>query len=168
MSELFEILEKNIPDTRLNLAARLRPETLEEFAGQQHILAPGKLLLRLIQSNRFSALLFYGPPGTGKTSLALLIAKSCGDRFVALNAVESTVSDLRKAVEEADFTWRQHKKRTLLLVDEIHRFNKAQQDALLPHVEQGLIRLIGATTQNPFFPSMQPSFRACRFLNSNP
>ncbi|MDD5262934.1 MAG: replication-associated recombination protein A [Methylacidiphilales bacterium] len=151
MSELFESQVATRPNTRLNLAARMRPLTLEEFAGQQHILAPGKLLHRLITSGRFSALLFYGPPGTGKTSLAHLIANTCGERFTALNAVESSVAELRKTVEEAEFTWRHNGKRTLVLVDEIHRFNKSQQDALLPHVEMGTIRLIGSTTQNPFF-----------------
>jgi putative ATPase len=151
MADLFAQREPLRPDTRKNLAARLRPRSLEEFAGQRHILAPGKLLHRLITSNRFSALLFYGPPGTGKTSLAHLIAQLTGERFVALNAVEASVADLRKAVQEAEQHWQVSGKRTILLVDEIHRFNKAQQDALLPYVEQGTVRLIGATTHNPFF-----------------
>ena len=151
MADLFQQQEPLRPDTRKNLAARMRPQSLEEFAGQKHILAPGKLLHRLITSNRFSALLFFGPPGTGKTSLAYLIAKITGERFMALNAVEASVADLRKAVQEAEQHWQVSGKRTILLVDEIHRFNKSQQDALLPHVEHGVIRLIGATTHNPFF-----------------
>lgn len=140
-----------VKDVRRNLAARMRPLILEDFAGQSELLAEGKLLRRLIESNRFSALLFYGPPGTGKTSLAGIIARKSTDHFVKLNAVEATISDLRKAVIDAAERWRHFQKRTLVLVDEIHRFNKAQQDALLPHVEEGTIRLIGATTQNPFF-----------------
>ncbi|MDR1145293.1 MAG: replication-associated recombination protein A [Verrucomicrobiales bacterium] len=151
MADLFEQREPLRPDTRKNLAARMRPRSLDEFAGQSHLLAPGKLLHRLITSNRFSALLFFGPPGTGKTSLAFLIATVSGERFVALNAVEASVSDLRKAVQDAEAHWQTLGKRTILLVDEIHRFNKAQQDALLPHVEHGTVRLVGATTHNPFF-----------------
>jgi putative ATPase len=139
------------PDGRLPLAARMRPRNLDEFIGQSHILAPGSLLRRLIESDRFSALLFFGPPGTGKTSLAKLIAAHSESRFMVLNAVEATVSDLRKAVEEAELAWKAAQKRTILLVDEIHRFNKSQQDALLPHVESGRLRLIGATTENPFY-----------------
>lgn len=151
MADLFSQREPLRPDTRKNLAARMRPRTLEEFAGQTHLLAPGKLLHRLVTSNRFSALLFFGPPGTGKTSLAHLIATLSGERFVALNAVEASVSDLRKAVQDAEAHWQTLGKRTILLVDEIHRFNKSQQDALLPHVEHGTVRLVGATTHNPFF-----------------
>jgi len=138
-------------DARHNLARRLRPRSLEEFAGQRHILAPGKLLHRLITSDRIQAVLFHGPPGTGKTSLAHLIARLTRCHFLALNAADASVADLRKAVEEAQRLWRARQQRTLLLVDEIHRFNKAQQDAILPHVENGVLRLIGATTQNPFF-----------------
>jgi len=129
----------------------MRPRSLDEFAGQSHLLAPGLLLRRLIESDRLSAALFYGPPGTGKTTLAMLIARHSQSNFVVLNGVESTLADLRKCFEEADQRWRTKEQRTLLLIDEIHRFNKAQQDALLPHVERGAIRLIGATTHNPYF-----------------
>jgi putative ATPase len=138
-------------DPRHNLAFRMRPRTLEEVVGQRHLLEEGKLLHRLITTDRISAVLFHGPPGTGKTSLAHVIARSSLSRFVQLNAVEATVADLRKAVEEAEYVWRQKEYRSLVLIDEIHRFNKAQQDAILPHVERGAIRLIGATTQNPYF-----------------
>jgi putative ATPase len=131
--------------------SRMRPRTLEEVVGQRHLLEEGKLLHRLITTDRISAVLFHGPPGTGKTSLAHVIARSSLSRFVQLNAVEATVADLRKAVEEAEYVWRQKEYRSLVLIDEIHRFNKAQQDAILPHVERGAIRLIGATTQNPYF-----------------
>ncbi|MDX6766381.1 MAG: replication-associated recombination protein A [Candidatus Methylacidiphilales bacterium] len=140
-----------VSDARHNLARRMRPRDLSEFCGQSHILAPGKLLHRLITSDRIHAVLFHGPPGTGKTSLAHLIARATRCHFTALNAVEATVADLRRTVEQAQRVWRQEARHTLLLIDEIHRFNKAQQDAVLPHVENGVLRLIGATTQNPFF-----------------
>jgi putative ATPase len=138
-------------DTRQNLAYRMRPCHLDEFVGQEHILEKGKLLHRLITSDRISAVLFYGPPGTGKTSLAHCIAHMTQSRFVSLNAVEASVAHLRQAIEEADFTWKREGETTLLLVDEIHRFNKSQQDAILPHVESGRVKLVGATTQNPYF-----------------
>lgn len=132
------------------LAARMRPRTLEEYAGQTHILGSGKLLRRAIEADRLSSIILYGPPGTGKTSLARLIAGHTRSRFVELSGVEGSVADIRRAVGEAAIAAR-NGGRTLLFIDEIHRFNKAQQDALLPDVERGTVRLIGATTQNPFF-----------------
>jgi len=155
-ADLFEA-EERAPegaaraDERHNLARRMRPRDLSEFCGQSHVLAPGKLLHRLIVADRIQAVLFHGPPGTGKTSLAHLIARETRCHFLSLNAVEATVADLRQAVETAQRVWRNKKQPTLLLIDEIHRFNKSQQDAVLPHVENGILRLIGATTQNPFF-----------------
>jgi putative ATPase len=137
------------------LAARMRPRTLEEYAGQAHILGPGKLLRRAIEADRLSSVILYGPPGTGKTSLARLIASRTKSRFVELSGVEGSVADIRKAVGEAAIAAR-NGGRTLLFIDEIHRFNKAQQDALLPDVERGTVRLIGATTQNPFFSINSP------------
>jgi putative ATPase len=137
------------------LAARMRPRTLEEYAGQAHILGPGKLLRRAIEADRLSSVILYGPPGTGKTSLARLIASRTKSRFVELSGIEGSVADIRKAVGEAAITAR-NGGRTLLFIDEIHRFNKAQQDALLPDVERGTVRLIGATTQNPFFSINSP------------
>ena len=133
------------------LASRLRPRTLEEIAGQQHLLAPGKLLRRAIESDRFASLIFYGPPGTGKTTLANVIARTTGSRFESLNGVESNVAEIRAKIEQAR-TWRDLRgETTILFIDEIHRFNKAQQDVLLPHIERGTVRFIGATTHNPFF-----------------
>jgi putative ATPase len=133
------------------LAARMRPRALEEVAGQQHILAPGKLLRRAIESDRFTSLIFYGPPGTGKTTLANVIARTTGSRFESLNGVESNVAEIRAKIDQAR-TWRELRgETTILFIDEIHRFNKAQQDVLLPHIERGIVRFIGATTHNPYF-----------------
>jgi len=133
------------------LAARMRPRTLDEVAGQQHILGPGKLLRRAIEADRISSVLFYGPPGVGKTSLAQVVALSTRSKFERLSGVESTVADIRRVVASAANRQQTSGKKTILFVDEIHRFNKAQQDVLLPDVESGVIRLIGATTHNPFF-----------------
>ena len=129
----------------------MRPRALEEVAGQQHILAPGKLLRRAIESDRFTSLIFYGPPGTGKTTLANVIARTTGSRFESLNGVESNVAEIRAKIDQAR-TWRELRgETTILFIDEIHRFNKAQQDVLLPHIERGIVRFIGATTHNPYF-----------------
>ena len=133
------------------LAARMRPESLEEVVGQQHLLAPGKLLRRAIETDRFSSLIFYGPPGVGKTTLAYVIARSTSSFFVMLNGVESNVSEIRDKIAEARTRMALHGQRTILFVDELHRFNKAQQDVLLPHLERGTVRFIGATTENPYF-----------------
>ena len=137
------------------LAARMRPRTLEEYVGQSHILGEGKLLRRAIEADRLSSVIFYGPPGTGKTSLARVIARRTESRFIELSGVEGSVADIRKGVAMAAIEAR-NEGRTLLFIDEIHRFNKAQQDALLPDVERGTVRLIGATTQNPFFSINSP------------
>jgi putative ATPase len=137
--------------SRQPLAERMRPRTLDEVVGQVELTGPGHLLQKAIASDRIPSMLFWGPPGTGKTTLARVIAQSTGSEFVALSAVLSGVADIRKAIAEANDRWAQHRKRTLLFVDEIHRFNKAQQDALLPHVESGTVTLIGATTENPSF-----------------
>jgi putative ATPase len=133
------------------LAARMRPVTLEEFVGQQHFLGEGKLLRRLLKADRLGSVIFYGPPGTGKTTLARLLATASRRRFVQLNAVTSGVKELREVLEKARNELATGGLRTLLFVDEIHRFNKSQQDALLPDVEDGIVTLVGATTANPFF-----------------
>ncbi len=133
------------------LAARMRPESLDEIAGQKHLLMPGKLLRRAIETDRFSSLIFYGPPGVGKTTLAYVIARQTSAYFVMLNGVESNVSEVREKIAEARARQTLHGQKTILFVDELHRFNKAQQDVLLPHLEKGTVRFIGATTENPYF-----------------
>jgi len=133
------------------LAARMRPRTLDEYAGQPHILAPGMLLRRAIEADRLQSLIFYGPPGTGKTSLAQIIANQTRSKFERLSGVESNVADMRRVLQGAANRRENTGQPTILFIDEIHRFNKAQQDVLLPDVESGVVRLIGATTHNPFF-----------------
>ena len=146
MSELF-----NVEGTERPLADRMRPRTLDDIIGQDHIVGTGRLLRRAIQADRLSSLIFYGPPGTGKTSLARVIANTTKSAFESLNAVLTGIKDIREVIERADERRRFHGKRSILFVDEVHRWNKAQQDALLPWVENGTVILIGATTENPFF-----------------
>ena len=133
------------------LAARLRPRDLNEFVGQSHILGPGQLLRRAIEADRIQSLIFFGPPGTGKTSLAYIIARQTKSKFERLSGVESNVADMRRVLASAANRLENTGQPTILFIDEIHRFNKAQQDVLLPDVESGVVRLIGATTHNPFF-----------------
>lgn len=146
-----EATEQERADLSMPLAARMRPQTLAEVAGQKHLLSEGKLLRRAIETDRFSSLIFYGPPGVGKTTLASVIAKQTSAYFVMLNGVESNVSDIREKIAEAKARQTLHGQKTILFVDELHRFNKAQQDVLLPHLERGTVRFIGATTENPYF-----------------
>ena len=149
--EEVEVNNDSQYDLDAPLAARMRPRKLNEYIGQDHILGEGKLLRRAIEADRFASLIFYGPPGIGKTSLAKVISKHSKSRFLNLSGVESNVAEIRKSVESAESLNRLHQSTTTLFVDEIHRFNKAQQDVLLPHIERGTVRFIGATTHNPFF-----------------
>lgn len=145
---------QNQPQFALNeapLAARMRPRTLEEFIGQDHIIGPGRLLRRAIQADQLSSIIFSGPPGTGKTTLARIIANTTKAHFIAINAVLSGVKEIRDAISTAQEKQKKHSQRTILFIDEVHRFNKSQQDALLPWVENGTVILIGATTENPYF-----------------
>ena len=153
MSDLFSTpaAKSEKPAVSEPLAARMRPRTLDEVLGQDHILGEGKLLRRAIEADRFASLIFYGPPGTGKTSLAGVIAKTTGSRFETLNGVESNVAEIREKIAQAKMNRDLRGETTILFIDEIHRFNKAQQDTLLPHLERGTVRFIGATTHNPYF-----------------
>ncbi len=149
--DLFEQARQERLEKESPLAARMRPRLLEEFIGQEAIVGPGRLLWRAIRADRLSSLIFYGPPGTGKTTLARVIANTTAAHFTALNAVLAGVKDIREAVHEAQERLALHNRRTILFIDEVHRFNKAQQDALLPWVENGTVIFIGATTENPYF-----------------
>ena len=150
------------------LAERLRPRTLEEFVGQEHLLAPGRLLYRAITEDKIASMLFWGPPGSGKTTLARVIANLTGHEFVAFSAVMQGVKDVRDIVTAARRRLDFERRRTILFVDEIHRFNKAQQDAFLPHLEAGTIILIGATTENPSFSVNGALLSRCRVYTLNP
>ena len=146
-----ESMQKNAP-----LAQRMRPQTLDEILGQEHIIGPGKLLRRAIETDKLSSLIFWGTPGCGKTTIASVIANVTNKFYASLNAVTDGVADLRKVTAKAEENLSMYGRQTILFIDEIHRFNKGQQDALLPSVEKGLIVLIGATTQNPYF-SLNPA-----------
>ena len=149
------------------LAERMRPQTIDEFVGQEHLLAPGKILRQLLQSNHLPSLLLWGPPGTGKTTLARILAQSTHACFIFFSAVLGGVKEIRQIVDQAKEN-RTAGFKTILFVDEIHRFNKSQQDAFLPHVESGLLTLIGATTENPSFQVVAPLLSRCRVLNLTP
>ena len=138
------------PQPMQPLAARLRPQSLEEFVGQRHLLAPGKVLWRLIEGDHISSMIFWGPPGVGKTTLARIIANRTKAKFIDFSAVTSGIKEIREVMQSADHN-ALYGEKTIVFVDEIHRFNKAQQDAFLPFVEKGSIVLIGATTENPSF-----------------
>ena len=152
MSDLFDHAMNERMRSEAPLAARMRPRTMDEYIGQEHIIGPGKLLRRAIETDRlFSSIILCGPPGTGKTTLAQVIANQTKSHFETLSAILAGKSDLREVIDQAQERNRLYKQRTVLFIDEIHRWNKAQQDALLPFVENGTVTLIGATTENPFF-----------------
>ncbi len=153
---LFSENERARFDEAALLAVRMRPRTLEEFAGQQHFLGPGKLLRRMLEADRLSSLIFYGPPGTGKTSLAMVIANITRAQFHYLSAPAATVKDIREVIAQAKDRLAAKGAKTVLFIDEIHRFNRAQQDVLLDDVETGVVILIGATTENPYFAVNSP------------
>jgi putative ATPase len=155
------------PEARAPLADRMRPRTLDEFVGQEHLVGPGKLLRRAIEADTVGSMLFWGPPGSGKTTLAAVVANVTRRSFVPFSAVMQGVKDVRRIVEEAHARLEDEGRGTILFVDEIHRFNKAQQDAFLPHVESGTIVLIGATTENPSFEVNSALLSRCRTYTLN-
>ena len=146
----MDLFEHRQP-TKEPLAARMRPRTLDEYIGQEHIVGKGRLLRRAIAADQLTSVIFYGPPGTGKTTLARVIANHTKSNFITLNAVLTGVQNIREAIAQAEEHYKLYSRRTILFVDEVHRWNRSQQDALLPWVENGTIILVGATTENPFF-----------------
>jgi putative ATPase len=169
MMDLFEYSRLEQISREAPLAARMRPRALEELVGQEEIVGPGKLLRRAIETDRlFSSVVLWGPPGTGKTTLAMIIAKTTESHFAAISAVMAGVADIRRIIAEAKDRRGMYGQRTIVLVDEIHRFNKAQQDALLPHVEDGTIILIGSTTENPYFEVIAPLVSRSRVFQLRP
>jgi len=166
--DLFDYAQKKLLEEEGPLAFRMRPQTIEEFAGQEHLVAPGRLLHSALKAdNPFSAI-FYGPPGTGKTTLARIIAASSKSVFVQIDATGAGVGELRKVLQEAEDRLKFYSQKTILFIDEIHRFNKAQQDVLLPAVERGVVVLIGATTENPYFAVNPPLLSRTRVLSFYP
>ncbi|HCD51072.1 MAG TPA: AAA family ATPase [Balneolaceae bacterium] len=150
------------------LATRMRPDSLEEFAGQKHLVGEGKMLRRMIESGVIGSLIFYGPPSSGKTTLAHVISKEIKASFQIINAVLDGIKELRNVVEKAEKLRQLNGRKTILFVDEIHRWNKAQQDALLPHLESGVITLVGATTENPFYSLVNPLLSRCQLFELKP
>ena len=161
--DLFAPASAEAPASRVPLAERMRPANVEEFVGQQHLLGPARLLRELIHARRLHSLIFWGPPGCGKTTLAQILASSSGAHCVHFSAVTAGVKDLKKIIDEAE-RLRRLGQATVLFVDEIHHFNKAQQNSFLPHVEQGTVILIGATTENPSFQIIAPLLSRCQVL----
>ena len=166
--DLFDHQRQKLIASEQPLAARMRPRTLDEYIGQDHIVGPGRLLRRAIQADQLSSVIFYGPPGTGKTTLARVIANTTSAHFIALNAVLAGVKDIRESIDAAESQRGLYGRKTILFVDEVHRFNKAQQDALLPHVENGTVVLIGATTENPYFSVNRPLVSRSRIFQLKP
>src|SRR5262249_8843652 len=167
-ANLFKSADEANLRRALPLAARMRPARLDDFVGQEHFLGPGKLLRRLLQADRLSSVIFYGPPGTGKTALAHVIAQHTHCHFRQINAVAAGIKEVREILDEARAELEATGQRTILFVDELHRFNRAQQDVLLPDVEEGRIILIGATTQNPFFAVNSPLLSRSQIFQFEP
>ena len=150
------------------LAERMRPRSLDEYVGQVHLLGEGKLLRRMIETDQLSSLIFWGPPGSGKTTLARVIANATKSHFIFFSAILSGIKEIREIVKEAEEARKYRGQQTVLFVDEIHRFNKTQQDALLPYVEKGTFTIIGATTENPSFEVIAPLLSRCKVVVLHP
>jgi len=150
------------------LATRMRPQSLQEFAGQEHLVGEGKMLRRMIESGVIGSVIFYGPPSSGKTTLAHVISREIDAAFDVINAVLDGIKELKKVVAKAEHRVKANGRNTILFVDEIHRWNKAQQDALLPHLESGIITLVGATTENPFYSLVSPLLSRCQLFELYP
>jgi len=168
MNDLFEQAAEQAAEAAKPLAERMRPTSIDEFLGQPHLMEAGMPIRRAVETDRIFSMIFWGPPGCGKTTLARLIAAHTASHFVHFSAVLSGVREIRAVIAEAQEQRRLHRKRTILFVDEIHRFNKSQQDAFLHHVESGLITLIGATTENPSFEVIAPLLSRCRVMTLEP
>jgi putative ATPase len=166
--DLFDTLRASHRDAARPLAARMRPRTLDEYVGQEHFLGPGKLLRRMLLADRLNSLVFYGPPGCGKTALAHVIANHTKSLFRPMNAVSAGIKDVREVLQQARHDLEIDGKRTILFLDEMHRFNRSQQDVLLPDVEDGVVILIGATTQNPFFAINTPLLSRSQIFTFEP
>ena len=166
--DLFDTLRASHRDAARPLAARMRPRTLDEYVGQEHFLGPGKLLRRMLLADRLNSLVFYGPPGCGKTALAHVIANHTKSLFRPMNAVSAGIKDVREVLQQARHDLEIDGKRTILFLDEMHRFNRTQQDVLLPDVEEGVVILIGATTQNPFFAINTPLLSRSQIFTFEP
>src|SRR5512136_2587118 len=166
--DLFEQKYQESMQKEAPLAARMRPRTLDEFVGQEHIIGSGRVLRKAIESGQLPSMILWGPPGSGKTTLAFIIANTTDSHFSSVSAVTAGVADLRRIIDEAKERRALYQKKTILFIDEIHRFNKAQQDAVLPFVEDGTITLIGATTENPSFEVISPLLSRARVYTLNP
>jgi putative ATPase len=167
----MDLFEKRYQETlgkEAPLAARMRPRTLEEFVGQEHVIGRGRVLRKAIETGQLPSIILWGPPGSGKTTLAFIVANTTNSHFSPVSAVSAGVSDLRKIIEEAKERRKLYQQKTILFIDEIHRFNKGQQDAILPYVEDGTVTLIGATTENPSFEVNSPLLSRSRVFVLKP
>jgi putative ATPase len=166
--DMFERHSDKLMEKEAPLAARMRPSNLHDFVGQEHLIGEGRVLRKAIETGQLPSIIFWGPPGSGKTTLAHIISNSTDSYFSPISAVSAGVADLRRIIDEAKERHKLYQQRTIMFIDEIHRFNKAQQDAVLPYVEDGTITLIGATTENPSFEVISPLLSRCRVFTLNP
>jgi len=166
--DMFEHQSKEMMSQEAPLATRMRPRNFDDFVGQEHLIGKGHVLRKAIEAGQLPSFILWGPPGSGKTTLAYIIANTTDSHFSPVSAASAGVADLRRIIEEAKERRKVYQQRTILFIDEIHRFNKAQQDAVLPFVEDGTVTLIGATTENPSFEVVSPLLSRCQVLTLNP